>query len=253
MNANARVSEPNVMSLVDSGNATDKESWDKIYNTKFKNREYNSNYSSGLVENEYGVESEFSKGLIYMIREYGSVTIVEIASESLLPNHSLGFVQEMEELYGLGNATALWKRSEEVKQGIEALFIEAKEEVFEDGMESEFSKGLVSMIRRYGNATIEWIANLIVHEKANPEVSSEALRWLGDIDHVSTYDKRLWLLERSLLCSAARVRDGAALGLASLDDPHSVRYLKQAIQREQCEELREDMEQVLAQLLESEC
>ena len=152
----------------------------------------------------------------------------------------------------LGNSTVLQECPAEVEQKIEALFVRAREEVFEDGMESEFSKGFVSMVRKYGDVAIEVIARLIVYGKVNQEVASEALRWLGDIDHASTYDKRLWLLERSLRCSSARIRDGAALGLAYLDDPHAIRYLKQAIQQEPCEELREDMKQVLAQLLESE-
>jgi hypothetical protein len=141
----------------------------------------------------------------------------------------------------------------QIEPRVEALFIGAKEEVFEDGMESEFSKGLVSTIREYSDAAMEVVANLIVHEKVNPEVASEVLRWLGNVDHTPTYDKRLWLLERSLHCSSARVRDGATLGLASLDHPHAIPYLEGAIQREQSEELREDMKQVLEQLLESEC
>jgi hypothetical protein len=44
------------------------------------------------------------------------------------------------------------------------------------------------------------------------------------------------------------VRDGATLGLASLNDPQAITPLKQAIEREQIGELREDMQQVLDQL-----
>ena len=165
----------------------------------------------------------------------------------------LGPVKTLDEHRELGNSTILQEPPEEIGQEIEALFIKAREERFEDGMESDFSSGLISMIRMCGNAAIEVIAKLILYERVNPEVASEALRWIGHIEQASTYTDRLWLLERSLRCSSARVRDGVALGLASLDDPHAIPYLKQAIQREQCEELREDMEQVLAQLLESEC
>ncbi len=92
------------------------------------------------------------------------------------------------------------------------------------------------------------LTRLIAIEQVNAEVASESLRWLGHIEHPKTYDNRLWLLERSLFCSSARVRDGAALGLASLDDPHAIPYLRRAIQRENCIELRKDIKQVLIQL-----
>lgn len=152
--------------------------------------------------------------------------------------------------------TAIWSSSStlpldnpvKVDQEIELLFDRAKEEVFEDGMESEFSRGLISYIRKYGNAAIATLERLIVTEQVNAEVASEAMRWLGHINHSITYRSRLYLLERSLHNSSARVRDGAGLGLAFLDDPHAIPYLKQAIEREQYLELRYDLEQVVIQL-----
>jgi hypothetical protein len=140
------------------------------------------------------------------------------------------------------------RASIEIDQKIETLFGAAREQVFEDGMESDFSKELISLVKKYGNAAITILTRLIVTEQVNAEVASEALRWLGHMEHPKTYDNRLWLLEQSLFCSSARVRDGAALGLASLDDSHAIPYLKRAIQQENCTELREDIEQVLIQL-----
>lgn len=148
----------------------------------------------------------------------------------------------------LENSTAQSEVHKDLDQKILALFEAAKEQNFEDGMESEFSKGLVDVVKNYGVAAIEALAPLIIDEKVNPEVASEALRWLGRINHPVSYHRRLWLLERSLRCSSARVRDGATLGLAFLDDPHAITYLRQAIQQEKISELRADMEQVLAQL-----
>ncbi|MGB0383434.1 MAG: HEAT repeat domain-containing protein [Ardenticatenaceae bacterium] len=135
---------------------------------------------------------------------------------------------------------------------IRALFAAAKEEVFEDGYESQFSRQLISLVERYGEQAIEPIIRLIVNEQVNPEVAAEALRWLGEIEEPLSRSSRRWLLERTLYSSSSRVRDGAILGLASLDDPHAIPYLRQAIEQESCPELREDMEQVLEQLLESE-
>lgn len=148
----------------------------------------------------------------------------------------------------LENSTAQQERPKEIDQEIGMLFRAAKEQDFEDGMESELSKGLVSLIKKYGNAAMEVTADLLIYERVDAEVASEALRWLGRMDHPPSYDFRRWLLERSLRCSSAVVRDGAALGLASSDDPHAIPYLKQAILRENYVELREDIEQVLVQL-----
>jgi len=136
----------------------------------------------------------------------------------------------------------------DLNQKMLALFEAAKEQNFEDGMESEFSKELIDLVKESGVGAIAALAHLIIEEKVNPEVASEALRWLGRINHPASYPRRLWLLERSLRCSSARVRDGATLGLAFLDDPHARTYLRQVIQQEKIPELRADMERVLAQL-----
>ena len=135
-----------------------------------------------------------------------------------------------------------------IEREINALFEKAREQDFEDGMESEFSWKLDSLVREYGNSAMSEIAHLITRERVSPEVSAEALLCLGDMDHAQTYNYRLWLLERSLSSSSARIRDRAALGLASMSDPHGIPYIKEAIGRETCTELREDMGQVLAEL-----
>ncbi|MBN3908608.1 MAG: HEAT repeat domain-containing protein [Nostoc sp. NMS1] len=138
--------------------------------------------------------------------------------------------------------------SEIIYSELETLFITGKEEYFEDGFESNFSRGLISCVQKYGNDAIEAITCFIVYEKISPEVASEALRWLGEINHPESYKFRLWLLERSLNCPSSRVRDGAILGLSYLNDPHAITYLERAIEQEKIMELREDMKQVLAQL-----
>jgi len=141
---------------------------------------------------------------------------------------------------------------EEIQRKTTALFEAAKDQYFEDGMESAFSNELVAFIEKHGEAAVKAITHLITSEIVNVEVAAEALRWLGRMDHAPTHNARLRLLERSLFCSSAGVRDGAVLGLASMDDPHAITYLEQAIQREKHAELREDFQQVLTQLETSE-
>jgi hypothetical protein len=145
-------------------------------------------------------------------------------------------------------STERYELSDVLYSKIENIFWIAKGEIFEDGMESSFSRELISFVERYGNTVLESITCLIVYERVDPEVSGEALRWLGRIEHAESYKYRRWLLERSLSLSSTRVRDGAILGLASLDDKHAIPYLKLAIGKEQCFELKADMELVLEQL-----
>ena len=148
----------------------------------------------------------------------------------------------------LGTSTEPHETLDSLYSKLEAIFWAAKGEYFEDGMESEFTRQLNYIVKKYGSAAIEAITCLLVYEKVNPEVAGEALRWLGRIEHPESYEYRRWLLERSLNLNSTRVRDGAILGLSSMDDQHAIPYLKQAIEREQCAELKVDMEQVLEQL-----
>ncbi|MEG3975458.1 hypothetical protein QT970_12665 [Microcoleus sp. herbarium8] len=149
---------------------------------------------------------------------------------------------------GVESSTLRQNYSKELSEEIYRLFKASEEQIFEDGMETEFSKKLILLIKEYADEAIEIITGIILYERVNAEVATEALRWLGNIDHAPSYRFRLWLLERSLSCSKARIRDGAILGLSSLNNPHAISYLKLAIEQEKCTELRKDMEQVLAQL-----
>lgn len=139
-------------------------------------------------------------------------------------------------------------RGEEIRQKAAALFAAALDQHFEDGMESEFSNALITLIERRGETAVNAVAHCLTSETVNEDAAAEALRWLGRMDHVATYHARLELLERNLFSASARVRDGAALGLAAMDDPHAISYLQQAMQREKHAALRDDLKQVLAQL-----
>jgi hypothetical protein len=148
----------------------------------------------------------------------------------------------------VGSSTIRRDYSKELAEEIYSLFKASEEQNFEDGMETEFSRKLILFIKKYTDEAIEIITSIILYERVNAEVAAEALRWLGKMDHAPSYRFRLWLLERSLGSLKGRIRDGAILGLSSLNDPHAISYLKLAIEQEKCSELRKDMEQVLAQL-----
>ena len=78
----------------------------------------------------------------------------------------------------------------------------------------------------------------------------EALRRLGSIDHPQTQSSRLELLEQCLESPCVDVRDGDVVGIAFLDHPHAIPFLKQSIQQEKHAGVRADMQQVIEQLEE---
>jgi hypothetical protein len=135
-----------------------------------------------------------------------------------------------------------------VEDTIDHLFETSEEDNFEDGMESDFSRELASLVKKYGALAMAEISYLINYGRVDSEVASEALRWLARINDPSTYGWRLWLLEKSLSSDSPIVRDGAALGLVAMRDAHATEYIKKAIERESITELRLDLQGALEEL-----
>jgi len=135
-----------------------------------------------------------------------------------------------------------------VRAAVASAFSDAGEQVFEDGIESDFSRQLASLVAGQGATVIEAVAEAILSENVSRETAAEAVRWMGLIDDSRTYEMRVQLLIRGLESPAARVRDAAALGLSFLDAEEAIPSLEQAIAREPHSELRQDMGQVLEEL-----
>ena len=128
----------------------------------------------------------------------------------------------------LASSTAQAEKPEVLTEELQRIFFAAREEVFEDGMDSVFSRRLVNFMERHSRLGIDILSDLLILGHVNAEVAGEALRHVGHIEHVPTRLERRRLLERCLFDASARVRDGAILGLASMDDPESIPYIEQA-------------------------
>lgn len=93
------------------------------------------------------------------------------------------------------------------------------------------------------------LANLIFQEKTDLEDASDILSWLGQVDHPQSYLERRHLLEQCLLrCRSAIIRYGAVLGLFYMDDPASIKVVRQAVVSEKIKSLQQDELQLLKQL-----
>jgi hypothetical protein len=144
--------------------------------------------------------------------------------------------------------TAEFAAGTDLVTGVAAMFRIAREIVFEDGMDNPFSLGLKHLIAVQGKAGVAAIAGELERQDKRPHLVAETLRILGEIEDRLTPAERLWLLTQALSDQSAIVRDGALLGLASLDDPSALPYVKAALQRERSADLRSSLEQVVEQL-----
>lgn len=151
----------------------------------------------------------------------------------------------------VGRDIDVWPaRNDEASEAIRDIFTLARFIEFENGMDNEFRCRLVEAIYDYGSSAIDVIRKLLDMGSSDSDTIAMTLRYLGEIEHSPTYRQRFLLLTNSLSHLSPNVRDGAALGLAALDEPMSVSYLEIAIKNETISNLREDMKLVLDQLWE---
>lgn len=141
------------------------------------------------------------------------------------------------------------RKSSQIAEEIANLFSLATFIDLEPGMTNEFQEGLEEVVERYGAPALSAVESLILNEEIKSSIAMEALQYIGDTDSSRWHDERRTMLERCLLESqSAWVRDGAGLGLASLDDPRSIPKIEEAISYTTSQALREDLTLVLDQL-----
>jgi hypothetical protein len=136
----------------------------------------------------------------------------------------------------------------EVRRQIEQVFEQGASEFFQDGMYSHFSRSLMAILAQYGRAALRAIAEYVFSGSGNADVISEALRWLADFQDPATLSQRWAILERTIKDDSPRVRDGAILGFAALDDPRARKLLLESQKSEPVPELRRLIQQVVDQL-----
>ncbi len=103
-------------------------------------------------------------------------------------------------------------------------------------------------IRQGGRLAIHYLDNLISSKIGQPELVFDVLRLIGRIKDRGTHQSRLRLLEKQLTHSSRWIRDGAALGLASLEDNSSLPALIEAVEREGIPDLKKDLQRVVKHL-----
>ena len=126
------------------------------------------------------------------------------------------------------------KQESDIAAEIRNLFSLATFIALEPGMTNSFSEGLEEVIEKYGEPALRGIQDIILNEETKSAIAMEALQYIGRSDSETWKNERRKTLENCLLNSrSAWVRDGAGLGLASLDDPRSIPVLQAAISKAQ--------------------
>ena len=138
--------------------------------------------------------------------------------------------------------------TEELIQEFSRYINAARNERFEDGMESRFSQRVRKSILNGGsNAVSTWIEALTLRANAY-ETTEEFLRIIGDMRDEQSHEKRTKALTEMLQHRDPAVRDSAGLGLAALEDPSVLPALNEAIATETMEWVRKGLQQVTEQL-----
>lgn len=177
-----------------------------------------------------------------------AVTLPDSSVHVLVVGAMIGLAQRLS--YGVDwpKATTSVSNQEMLVDMLRELFHRANYEVFEDGMDSDFSNNLNRTIRDFGVAAISALERMISADHVNPEVAAEALIWVGRMDDEATQHTRLTMLERALESSNVCIRDAASIGIGAMDDPAAISSLRRAIDREQCGLLRQNLKDTLEQL-----
>lgn len=213
----------------------------------------------GRQEDLEGSEVATTPQLTLMSRGYLRALIFE---REVSENHAIDAVSperpEYKFIHHLDSSTSLPDLatdlviSRSVKTKVQRLFSLVIFIDLEPGMTNEFSEGLEDVIERYGKQALCAIEDTILDENTKSSIAMEALRYIGYTNSEKWHDERRRTIERCLLRSpSAWVRDGAGLGLASLDDPKSIPALEKAILNETSGALKEDLTLVLHQLLDT--
>ncbi len=146
------------------------------------------------------------------------------------------------------SSTADVERDPELARQVQSIFDQGASEFFQDGMYSNFSRSLLTLLAQHGRAAFRAIAEYVFSGNGNADVISEALRWLADFDDPATLPQRWAILQRTLQDRSPRIRDGAILGFAALDDPRARSILLDSQKSESVPELQRLIQQVIDQL-----
>jgi len=121
-----------------------------------------------------------------------------------------------------------------------------------DGQEvdQDLSPALLEVLERHGLRALTSIENALWNRSESGWEMAEVLSLLGRINTTMLYQQRLNLLIDALWSPWAAIRDGALSGLATMEDPQTIEYLRRSAEREEVPDLKRDMNELATHLQE---
>jgi len=200
-------------------------------------------------ESGFSVPSEEMLGTAVLPISFPDVTSPDVVAQFEEIIRRIAEESENKGEYSSENSTAVPNYRKAIQDRLLEIFSSAQNEYFEDGVETEFSRSLAALFRRFHEEAIDVFEAVILRTAIDPKLVAEALSWLGQIDASASEKKRYRkLLEVQLFSGSPYIRSGAAIGLAYLDDPDSIGQLRNASTRETVESIREYIIETIEQL-----
>ena len=131
---------------------------------------------------------------------------------------------------------------------LDRLYSVARDELFEVGRRSQFSKGLQQLCAYDPVTVMQSVKVRLADDRISVEVLAETLRWAADQEAITIRDTVIAFLSMGLWHTSSLVRDTAALSLAYLDEKAALAPLQRALEREEVPELRDDLAALMRSL-----
>lgn len=150
---------------------------------------------------------------------------------------------------GLDNTTDLRPVSDSVFKEAERILAFYYSDCDSDESGQRLALHVRTFVQEFRSQAVRALSNTIIQQEEEfQDAICDTLQILGCLEYPSNHLQRLWLLEKMLQSRFARIRYGAALGLAYLRDEHSTSYLQAAIEKEIIPELKATFNNVLSYL-----
>lgn len=147
--------------------------------------------------------------------------------------------------------SSLWKSwdwsLDRLNKRVENVFSAAREEQFEVGMESRFSRELDDLCAANPDFVLETLIEKVRNSSCEPQVIAELLQWTSRQRKTLGLDA-MYLFKQGLLHGSSLVRDCAALSFADFDESRALVHLQEAARTETEVELRKDLEALVDSL-----
>lgn len=129
---------------------------------------------------------------------------------------------------------------------IQIIFEVGKNEQFEDGMKSDFSRAFEYLIKNYQEDAIEILSDFLTSNRIDSDLLCETIRTLGNFKDDKTELSRFQILIFHLSHASPYIRDCASLALYDLESPNAIPYINKAIDREPYESLKRDFKKIIS-------